>query len=62
MIVIAVGDGMPGLRGIAAKRVKGRRAAGAGPQVVTEAMIFGAEDQGVCQVACIEIGAQAVIG
>ncbi len=55
---------MSGLRGIAAKRVKGRRAAGAGPaEVVTEAMIFGAEDQGVRQVACIgEIGAQAVIG
>ena len=45
IIVVAVGNGMSGLRGIAAKRVKG--AAPAGPQVVTEAMIFGAEDQGV---------------
>ncbi len=49
IIVVAVGNGMSGLRGIAAKRVKGRRAAGAGPQVVAEAMIFGAEDQGVRQ-------------
>jgi hypothetical protein len=53
---------MSGLRGIAAKRVERRRAAGAGPQIVAEAMIFPAEDQGMRQVAGIEIGAQAVIG
>ena len=53
---------MPGLGGIAGKRVKRRRAAGAGPQIVAEAMLFGAEDQGMRQIASIEIGAQAVIG
>ena len=62
IIIIAVGHGMPGLGGIAGKRVKRRRAAGAGPQIVAEAMIFGAEDQGMRQIASIEIGAQAVIG
>ncbi len=62
IIVVAVGNGMSGLRGIAAKRVKGRqrrrrRSAGR----------YGSDDirrrgSGVRQVACIEIGAQAVIG
>lgn len=44
---------MPGLGGIAGKRVKGRRAAGAGPQIVAEAMVFSAEDQGMRQIASI---------
>lgn len=62
VVVIAVGHGMPGLRGIAAERIERRRAAGAGPQIVAETVIFPAEDQRMGQFAGGEIGAQAVVG
>ncbi len=44
IIIIAEGDGMPGLRRIAGERIERRRVAGAGPQIVAEAMILSAED------------------
>lgn len=62
IIVVVVGNGMFGLCGIVVKWVKGCCVVGVGLQVVVEVMIFGVEDQGVCQVVCIEIGVQVVIG
>ena len=53
---------MSGLRAIAAERIERRRAAGAGPQIVAETVIFSTEDQRMGQFAGGEIGAQAVIG